>query len=103
MKLLHVTFLMPGILMCNSRFWGNLCTLVKCSKMYVCGSLFWLKRDVNEATDFVDRYKGVGQRRDLIPYLFNVSVHQPHYRPEVPRGFQEVKVPRLSGNGPGWW
>ena len=26
-----------------------------------------------------------------------------HYRPEVPRGFQEVKVPRLRDNGPGWW
>jgi len=24
-------------------------------------------------------------------------------RPEVPRGFQEVKVPRLRDNGPGWW
>jgi len=23
--------------------------------------------------------------------------------PEVPRGFQEVKVPRLRDNGPGWW
>ena len=29
--------------------------------------------------------------------------NQPHYRPEVPRGFQEVKVPRLHNNGPGWW
>jgi len=29
--------------------------------------------------------------------------HQPHYRPEVPRGFQEVKVLRLHDNGPGWW
>jgi len=25
-----------------------------------------------------------------------------HYRPEVPRGFQEVKVPRLRDNGVGW-
>jgi len=31
------------------------------------------------------------------------KVIQPHYRPEVPRGFQEVKVPRLRDNGPGWW
>jgi len=30
-------------------------------------------------------------------------VNQSHYRPEVPRGFQEVKVPRLRDNGPGWW
>ena len=28
---------------------------------------------------------------------------QSHYRPEVPRGFQVVKVPRLSDNGPEWW
>jgi len=30
-------------------------------------------------------------------------VNQSHYRPEVPRGFQEVKVPRLLDNGTGWW
>jgi len=30
------------------------------------------------------------------------KVNQSHYRPEVPRGFQEVKVPRLRNNGPGW-
>jgi len=29
-----------------------------------------------------------------------VKVNQPHYRPEVPRGFQEIKVPRLRDNGP---
>jgi len=31
------------------------------------------------------------------------KVQQSHYRPEVLRGFQEVKVPRLSDNGLGWW
>ena len=31
------------------------------------------------------------------------KVNQSHYRPEVPRGFQEVKVPRLRDNGPEWW
>jgi len=30
-------------------------------------------------------------------------VNQSHYRPEVPRGFQEVKAPILRDNGPGWW
>jgi len=29
------------------------------------------------------------------------KVNQSHYRPEVPRGFQEVKVPRLRDSGPG--
>ena len=34
----------------------------------------------------------------------NVSgkVNQSYYRPEVPRGFQEVKVPRLRDSGPEW-
>jgi hypothetical protein len=31
------------------------------------------------------------------------KVNQSHYRPEVPRGFQEVMVPRLRDSGPGWW
>ena len=31
------------------------------------------------------------------------KVNKSHYRPEVPRGFQEVKVPRLRDDGPGWW
>ena len=31
------------------------------------------------------------------------KVNQSHYRPEVPRGFQEVKVLRLRDSGPGWW
>jgi len=31
------------------------------------------------------------------------KVNQSHYRPEVSRGFKEVKVPRLRDNGPGWW
>ena len=28
------------------------------------------------------------------------KLNQSHYRPEVPRGFHEVKVPRLRDNGP---
>jgi len=31
------------------------------------------------------------------------KINQFHYRSEVARGFQEVKVPRLRDNGPGWW
>jgi len=31
------------------------------------------------------------------------KVNQFHNRAEVPRGFQEVKVPRLRDNGPEWW
>jgi len=36
-------------------------------------------------------------------YICNKKVNQFHYRPEVPRGFQGVKVPRLRGNGPELW
>jgi hypothetical protein len=35
-------------------------------------------------------------------YDYEKKVNQSHYRPEVPRGFQEVKVPILRDNGPGW-
>jgi len=31
------------------------------------------------------------------------KMYQSHYRPEVSRGFQEVKVPRLRDNDPEWW
>ena len=31
------------------------------------------------------------------------NVYESHYRPEVPRGFEKVKVPRLGDNGPEWW
>jgi hypothetical protein len=31
------------------------------------------------------------------------KLNQSHYRPEEARGFHEVKIPRLSDNGPGWW
>jgi len=36
-----------------------------------------------------------------IMFCNHVKVNQSHYRPEVPRGFQEVKVPRLCDNGTG--
>jgi len=43
----------------------------------------------------------------VLKTIQNITVddenHQSHYRPEVPRGFQEVKVPRLHDNGPEWW
>jgi len=35
--------------------------------------------------------------------VYEVKVNQSHYRPEVPRGFQEAKVPGLRDNGPEWW
>jgi len=39
----------------------------------------------------------------LYVLLLSTVIYQSHYRPEVPGSFQEVKVPRLRDNGPGWW
>jgi len=41
----------------------------------------------------------------MLKYLYygKVKVNQFHYKPEVPGGFQKVKVPRLRDNGPGCW
>ena len=36
----------------------------------------------------------------LYVLLLTTVNNQSHYRPEVPRRFQEVTVPRLSDNGP---
>ena len=36
-------------------------------------------------------------------YMDLSKVNQSRYSPELPRGFQEVKIPRLRDNGPGWW
>ena len=36
-------------------------------------------------------------------YFKKGKVNQSRYRPEVPRGFQEVKVPRFHDNFTGWW
>ena len=46
-----------------------------------------------------------GYQLRYIMWVFTTGgkVNQSHYRPEVPRGFQEVKVPRLLDIGPGWW
>ena len=38
-----------------------------------------------------------------LSFIVSVKVKQSRYSPEVPRGLQEVKVPRLRDNGPGWW
>jgi len=42
-------------------------------------------------------------RKSNVFYCLSDINNQYHYRPEVPREFQEVKVPRLRDNGPGWW
>jgi len=42
-------------------------------------------------------------RAPVAGYCETEVVNQSHYRPEVPGGFQDVKVPRLRDNDPGWW
>ena len=42
-------------------------------------------------------------RCTFLQYRVVKKVNQSCYRPEVTRGFQEVKVPRLRDSGPGWW
>jgi hypothetical protein len=39
----------------------------------------------------------------VVQVVLVVVKNQSHYRPEVPRRFQEVKVPRLRENDTGWW
>jgi hypothetical protein len=41
--------------------------------------------------------------RNMAKEKVKVKVKQSCYRPEWPREFQEVKVPRLHDNGTGWW
>jgi len=48
------------------------------------------------------RLRAKQELKGLFEDLDTVKSKQSHYRPEVPRGFQEVKVPRLRENGPGW-
>ena len=38
----------------------------------------------------------------IIRVVSSVKVNQSHYSPQVPRGFQEVKVLRFHDNGTGW-
>jgi len=38
-----------------------------------------------------------------LTYERKVKVNQSHYRSEVSRGFQEVKIPRFYDKGTGWW
>ena len=52
---------------------------------------------------FIKLHKRVGYFRSSTTVSYVVKVKQSHYRPEVPSRFQEVKVPRLCDNGPGWW
>ena len=39
----------------------------------------------------------------MMMMIIIIIIKQSRYRPGVPRGFQEVKVPRFHDNGTGWW
>jgi len=52
----------------------------------------------------LSQYIFVQEIRNNVLYRMKlIKVKQSHYRPDLPRGFQEVKVPRLCSNGTGWW
>ena len=57
-------------------------------------------------TQFIEKIKTHFMFNNFFPKILlfvKLKVNQSHYRPEVPRGFQEVKVPRLRDSGTGWW
>ena len=53
-------------------------------------------------THFVEDYSCLFSSL-VSPIFLGKKVNQSRYRREVPRGFQEIKVPRLRDNGTGWW
>ena len=63
-----------------------------------------LTRRTSEARD-TNRYEWFALFFSFGPDIpYNIKkINLSHYRPEVPRGFQEVKVLTLRDNGPGWW
>ena len=64
-----------------------------------------LEQQIRCLTDQHVSLSGLALQAEFGDYSDQVyqSSNQSHYRPEVPRGFEEVKVPRLRDNGPGWW
>jgi len=66
---------------------------------FVCCPLLWIFSNIlGTEIIIVFRYKWY-----LSTEVVKDKVNQSHYRPEVPRGFQEVKVSRLHDSVPGWW
>jgi len=54
---------------------------------------------------FSTSQEGISGTKNQLLWLCSkiTAVNQSHYRPEVPRGFKEVKIPRLRDNGPECW
>jgi len=53
-----------------------------------------------------DKYSEVTEQNlsvCILTHGIHKKVNKSNYRPEVPRGFQEVKVPRFHDNGTGLW
>jgi len=67
----------------------------------------WLSRERQLQENMKLKIMSNVSNRNLLNIVkFNKTSHkrnQSHYRPEVPRSFQEFKIPRLSENGTGWW
>jgi len=68
-------------------------------------SVGFIKKPSSDLVPYREVHKKLSLRVGLRSnsFIISIKVNQCHYRPEVPRGFQEVKVPRLCDNDPGWW
>ena len=78
------------------------------TKNYEPGKMGYIQRGVREIQEWANGtfegngiWKSEGDARRLEPR--DIKRQQSHYRPEVPRGFQQVMVPRLHENGLGLW
>ena len=76
-------------------------------KILVCGTLFQTAKFHGTPPMFLRRQiqkkkKISGDGRFCCWYI-NIKIISPITGLEWPRGFQEVKVPRLRDNGTGWW
>ena len=49
----------------------------------------------------VDKARATQTSLKTLELIIHIKVEQSSYRPEVPSGFREVKVPRFSDNGTG--
>jgi len=57
----------------------------------------------SSAPESLHKHKDSTVTENVVASYYGKKVKQSSYRPVEPRGFQEVKVPRLCDSGPEWW
>jgi len=82
---------------------GMLAYICMYACMYVCNLFLWNKHQTQSLNYLLDKKVSVLKFHGPYAHPYIVKVNQSHYRPGMPGGFQEVKVPKLRYNGPGWW